>query len=263
MNNVFLKILFGLAAAFLWLSQAPANAQTRIEHLVLEAEDGEQVTGFLFQKHVSDDDAPLAILMHGMGGSSITWLAYDQSFYVDAITRDMIDRGYRVVALDARAHGARISDISPMDRLRSLRSGESGPYRSMINGTVEDYVKLLDHLDKRFGLPDRVVAIGYSMGAQTAILLSAQDDRVSHIVTMVPPAARSAIDVAPVTHAAKVSAQWLLITAAQDQFSTAEENAELVHAAGSQLTKVEFDSGHRLPRKYTAAVANWLDRSED
>ncbi|WP_162627747.1 alpha/beta hydrolase [Erythrobacter sp. KY5] len=238
------------------------HAQTQIEALVMEASDGDRITGFLFQKHGTGDDAPVAILMHGLGQSSLAWLAYDQAFYVDVVTRDLIDRGYRVFALDARAHGPRADHISPMDRLQGARSGDAGPYRAMINLTVADYVELLDYIDKRFGRPERLLAIGYSMGAQTAILLSAQDDRVSHIATMVPPAVRNVPDVAPITFADHVKSKWLLVTAGKDQFSTPEQNTELVALAGANLTRVEFDSGHRLPREYTHVVSEWIAQED-
>ena len=259
MNTVFSKIALCFAVAMSLMGTLPAQAQTRVEPLVMEASDGDRITGFLFEKHGTGDNAPVAILMHGLGQSSMTWLAYDQAFYVDAVTRNLIDRGYRVFALDARAHGPRANELSPIDRLKGARTGEAGPYRAMISQTVADYVELLNYIETRFAKPDRVVVIGYSMGAQTAILLSAQDDRVSHLISMVPPAVRNVPEVAPITFADRVKASWLLITASEDQFSTKEQNAELTKLAGANLARVEFESGHRLPREYTDAVAAWIE----
>lgn len=258
MSNALSRIFLCFAAALSFVVGTPAQSQTQIEQLVVEAPDGDRITGFLFHKHGTGDEAPIAILMHGLGQSSMTWLAYDQAFHVDVVTRDLIDRGYRVFALDARAHGPRANEISPLDRLKGARSGDPGPYRAMISQTVADYVQLLDYIDRRFGKPDRVLAIGYSMGAQTAILLSAQDDRVSHIATMVPPAVRNVLEVAPIAFADRVKAKWLLITASKDQFSTPEQNAELVKVAGPNLTRVEFESDHRLPSDYTRVVSEWI-----
>tara|TARA_R100001244_G_scaffold86820_10_gene66520 strand:- start:58394 stop:58561 length:168 start_codon:yes stop_codon:yes gene_type:complete len=50
----------------------------------------------------------------------------------------------------------------------------------------------------------------------------------------------------------------LLITASQDEFSGAADNDALEKAGGDKLTRIEFDSKHRLPRDYTSAVINWI-----
>jgi pimeloyl-ACP methyl ester carboxylesterase len=258
MNRFAFQFLAGLAASLLVFGNVSAAAQTKIEQVAFEAPDGNLVTGFVYQDINTQEGAPLAILMHGMGGTSLSWLANDQAFYVDNVTRDLIAQGYRVAALDARSHGVRRDELSPLERLQRVRAGEAAPYLAMINGTVQDYSVLLDNLNERFGKPDHLVVIGYSMGAQTAVLFAAQNQDVSHIVTMVPPGASSAPSVSPVNHAGKVYAEWLLITASRDQFSTAAENTALLIAAGRGVTHLEFDSGHRLPSDYTAAVADWI-----
>ena len=259
MNNIVLKMLSSLAAALMCFTGMSASAQTRIEQLALEAPDGDRITGFVYENVGAEKNAPIAILMHGLGGTSLAWLAHDHAFYVDDVARDLIEQGYRVVAIDARSHGARKDEMSPLDRLKGARSGETGPYLAMINGTLSDHAFFLDHLYARYGEPDRVIAVGYSMGAQMAVLFAAQDKRVSHIVTMVPPAVENVPSVAPVNHASQVNAQWLLITASEDQFSTGEQNAALVAAAGANVTRVEFESGHRLPPEYPDAVSNWVE----
>lgn len=258
MNSFVLKLLSILTAAVMCGTGISASAQTRIEQIALEAPDGDRITGFVYENVGADKNAPIAILMHGLGGTSLAWLAHDHAFYVDDVARDLIERGYRVVAIDARSHGARKDEMSPLERLKQARLGKAGPYLAMINGTLSDYTFFLDHLYARYGEPKRVMAVGYSMGAQMAVLFAAKDTRVSHIVTMVPPAADSVPSAAPVNHASDVNAKWLLITASKDQFSTEEQNSALAAATGGNATRVEFQSGHRLPPEYTEAVSNWV-----
>ncbi len=253
-----LKIAF--AAVAMLLSNGNALAQASVQPIALDANDGNRITGFIYQSvgTAKKKDAPLAIMMHGMTGSSLTWLASDNSTFGDVITKELIAKGYRVVALDARSHGAREDDMKPLARMELARSGNAKPYLAMINGSLSDYDMLLAKVRSQFGQPRQILAIGYSMGAQMAVLFAAKHEEVTHIVTMVPPAAKSAPVVAPINHARKVKAHWLLITASQDQYSTKADNDALATTAGGKLDRVEFDSGHKLPRSYSAAVTEWV-----
>lgn len=193
-----------------------------------------------------------------MTGSSLDWLADNHFGYTDLITKELIRKGYRVATLDARSHGARIDDMAPLDRLKDLRSGKPQPYLEMIEGTLSDYDVLLAKVRSNYGAPKHILVAGYSMGAQMAVLFAAKHKEVTHVVSMVPPAAQSAKVVAPVNHASKVQAQWLLITASKDQFSSNADNDALEKAGGANITRIEFDSEHRLPRAYIDAVKEWL-----
>lgn len=258
MNKLMAIVTTFFAVAAMILGSASVSAQTNIQQLALEAPDGNRITGFIYQNIKTEKDAPLAILMHGMTGSSLGWLAHDHGAYTDLITKDLVEKGYRVVALDARSHGARKDDMKPLERLKNLRSGKPEPYLAMIKGTLNDYDVLLAKVKSKFGPPKHILAAGYSMGAQMAVLFAAKHKEVTHIVTMVPPAAQSAKVVAPINHASKVRAQWLLITASKDQFSSKADNDALEKAGGEKLTRVEFDSKHRLPRGYVDAVIDWI-----
>ena len=234
-------------------------AETYVQQLGYDAPDGNRITGFVYQSTSTPKDAPLAILMHGLMGSSLYWLAEDNVMSGDDITAALIERGYRVVALDARAHGARIIDKKPIEYVMAARKGDSAAYVAMIKNTVDDYRFLLDKLSRQFGEADHVLAVGYSMGAQMATLLTADDKRVTHLVTMVPPAVRNVSEVAPISHAANVTVPWLLITADQDEYSSNEQNFELIAVAGRTPEVISFDSKHMLPSAYVSSVENWLD----
>lgn len=258
MKKILVLLLVALAVPATFVGSTSAFAQTRVQPLALEAPDGNRINGYIYQNTKAEKDAPLAILMHPMGGSSLDWLADNHFGFTDLITKDLISKGYRVATLDARSHGARKDDMAPLDRLNNLKSGKPEPYLAMIEGTLRDYDVLLANVTSNYGAPKRILVVGYSMGAQMAVLFAAKHKDVTHVVSMVPPAARDAKAVAPVNHASRVQAQWLLITASKDQFSTKADNDALEKAGGEKITRVEFDSEHRLPRGYVDAVKEWI-----
>lgn len=235
-------------------------AGTYVQQLGYDAPDGNRITGFIYQSEDTKKDAPLAVLMHGLMGSSLYWLAEDNLMYGDDVTAELIERGFRVVALDARAHGARIVDEKPIVYVKAARRGNSAAYEAMIANTVKDYQFLLDKVLKKYGKTKQVLVVGYSMGAQMGTLLAAQDDRVTHLVTMVPPAVRNVPAVSPIRFAPDVTIPWLLITAERDEYSTGKQNAELIAAAGRPPEAVSFDSKHVLPAAYVQTVEGWLDQ---
>ena len=252
--------MVAVAATLIGIGHTDGIAQTRAQQLAIEAPDGARITGFLLQDAKAEKDAPLAILMHAMAGSSLHWLAKGNVSGGDDISASLVKRGYRVVGLDARSHGVRKDDIHPMKRLEDLRANRPDPYLAMINGTMSDYDVLLKDVKGRFGKPRHVMVIGYSMGAQMAVLFAAKHAEVTHVVTMVPPAVASAPSVAPVNHARKVKADWLLLTASRDEFATKADNEALAGAAGGTLTHVVYDSPHMLPAHYVDTVIDWVGK---
>lgn len=234
-------------------------AATRVDPLVFKATDGERVVGFTLISRETKEDAPIAVLMHPMAATNLYWLAKDNLMSGDKLTADLIDRGYRVVALEARGHGARMGDMSPMEFLSNAREGDGIAYKAMIRGTIKDYQLMLDTMLEKHPEATGVLAMGYSMGAQMATLLAAQDKRVTHLVTMVPPSVTNVPELAPIKFAPEVTIPWLLLTADRDQFATREQNAALADAAGRKPETVSFDSKHRLPGVYVNAVFNWLN----
>jgi len=257
MNKNLIKSIF--VALAIVASSAPGWAQTFVQQLGYDAPDGDRITGFIYQSKDTAKDAPIAILMHGLTGSSLYWLAADNFAHGDDVTAMLLARGYRVVALDARVHGARRRDKKPMELVMAARTGDTQAYQGMISDTVGDYQFLLNRLMKNFKDTKHVLVVGYSMGAQMGTLLAAQDKRVTHLATMVPPAVRNVPEVSPINFAPNVHVPWLLVTATKDEFSSRAQNAELIAASGQTLTNVSFDSGHALPQSYVGAIESWLN----
>ena len=257
MTKIYMKLFAVFVAAIVGANASFAN--TRVDPLILQAEDGDRIIGFTYISRHTKEDAPLAVLMHPMAASNLYWLAADNPMSGDDLTADLISRGYRVVALDARGHGSRMGDKSPIAFLQNAREGDGLAYKAMINGTIQDYHLLIDTMLEKHPNAKGVLAVGYSMGAQMATLLAAQDKRVTHLVTMVPPAVTNVPELAPVKFAPSVSIPWLLLTADKDQFATKEQNAALASAAGTPPDVKTFDSKHLLPADYVLSVQQWLD----
>jgi len=251
------KVTTYIFLVFALLLVPAVEAGTRMEALVLDAHDGQRINGFLYQNEKTPKDAPIALLLHGLTGNSMHWIADGFPTYGGKLSDMLIEKGYRIVAIDARAHGIRKNKLSPIDRVMSARKGEPAAYRAMIENTIADYNSVIAKLQKNFPDTKRIVAVGYSMGAQMAVLLAAQNDAVTHIVTMVPPYVGNVPVVAPITYADDVKVPWLLLTANKDQFSTPEQNAKLAAAASVTVDHKTFHSGHVLPAEYLAEVEAW------
>ncbi len=257
MNATIIKmiaIIFAITTASIQV-----QAQTYVQQLGYDAPDGDRITGFVYQSSGTKKDAPIAVLMHGLMGSSLYWLAADNLMYGDDVTAELLKRGYRVLALDARAHGARGGQEKPIELVKAARKGDSVAYQTMIKNTVKDYQFLLNRMMKKYEETGRVLVVGYSMGAQIGTLLAAEDKRVTHLVTMVPPAVRNVPEVAPIKYAPEINIPWLLLTAEKDEYSTKKQNLELIAAAKRTPTSVSFNSRHVLPEAYVEVVANWVD----
>lgn len=117
------------------------------------SDDGLQIA---YRTWGADGGRPV-LLHHGFGASAeVDWVS---TGLVAALT----DAGRRVVALDARGHGASDKPHDP------ARYGEPR--------MAQDVVALVD----RLGGPD-VDLVGYSMGAVVALLTAARDARVRRLV---------------------------------------------------------------------------------
>lgn len=252
-----LSLVLVMTAGTLFTSLS-AYADTYVQQFAYEGHDGNRITGFIYQKADTKKDAPLAILMHGLTGSSLYWLAAHNMTYGAELTDMLLQKGYRIIALDARSHGARKDDMKPMIRVKAARKGKSAPYQAMIKNTVLDYNFIVNKVKKNFTDPKHILVLGYSMGAQMGVLFTAQNEDVAYLATMIPPAVNNVPEVAPVNHATNVKVPWLLMTANKDQFSTKKQNDALAAAAAGPITHIKFDSGHGLPKDYLSTIDTWM-----
>lgn len=204
---------------------------------------------------------PVLLGLSAMGQSAQRWWLAEykgkptltQSHHI----REMaIAAGYAVVTIDNRYTDSRKNPERGVDAImRDLHVfGDRTDYERMIHGTVMDYRQLLDKLALQPELDmQRVTAMGYSMGAQTGLLLAAVDGRIRRLIAAVPPwlddrtAKVSPRNAAPLIENIPV----LLITANDDEYASAAQNAELFQAIGSADKRhVRMDAGHLLPAEY-------------
>ncbi|WP_264345538.1 alpha/beta hydrolase family protein [Rheinheimera sp. MM224] len=212
---------------------------------------------------------PVLIGAHAMGRSQIRWwqdhfktsATYEQT---DKITAMALEKGYAVVAIDARHHGLRKDpDLSIVDIIDNLHWwGEREPYEAMLVDTVRDHRVLLDWLVQQPILDKNTIKlVGYSMGAQVSLLLAGVDSRIQSVAAIVPPHMNSTTAVvAPLNMMAGLADnQVWLFTADDDEYASIKQNQQLFDALPNADKKLfRFDSGHLLPADYVNDLEPWL-----
>ncbi len=178
--TIAIAIVLGLGAAaagiwhFVWLkpySITPAELQARYAykeefqpgeghsvHLRLQSFDGALLHGRIVYPGDPTQTArpfPVLIGMHAMGRSHLRWWQPDVSGrptieQTHRLTQMALQRGYAVVAIDARGHGERRHLGQPTLAKRAMRDmhwfGRRQAYEQMIIDTVRDHRVLLDWL---------------------------------------------------------------------------------------------------------------------
>lgn len=213
---------------------------------------------------------PMLIALHAMGRTHWRWWLAEfkgrpTRENTHQVTALALQLGYAVVALDARRHGDRKgSEPWSRERMQDLHIwGRREPYERMIVDTVKDHRVLLDWVVQQPQLDaTRIGAVGYSMGAQAALLLAGTDARVGAVAAMVPPHLDDKVAaVAPMNVAARLQATrvWLL-TADDDEYASPRDNRELFNALpGPDKRHLRFPGGHVLPESYVEQLRPWLE----
>lgn len=241
-----------------------------IESFSFKSFDGEVVNGQIGYPNAKQDKYPVLIALHAMGRSFPRWWNAEINgrptiTKSNEITTIANEKGFAVIAADARFHGSRKSKELPLSKIiTDLRAGDRAAYDKMITNTVKDYKLLLNWIAEQpqfEGMP--VYTVGYSMGAQMALLLSAADDRISNVVSIVPPNVETTNAIVSPAKAAPFlqGKDVLLITANKDEYSTDSEFANLFDAISSNSKiRVVHDSGHILPAEYTEVLDFWYSK---
>ncbi len=291
--GIFMGLAAAVAAAiwhFVWLkpySITPSELQARYAykaaftpgeghsvHIRLQSFDGALLHGrIVYPGDPAQARRPFPVLigMHAMGRSHLRWWLPDIGGrptieQTHRITQMALQQGYAVVAIDARGHGERRHLGQRTLAQRAMRDmhwfGQRQAYEQMIVDTVRDHRVLLDWLVAQPQLDaGRILAAGYSMGAQGALLLAGLDDRVQAVAAMVPPHLGDNVAVvAPMNLVGGLQGKrvWLL-TGDDDEHASTQQNQALFQAIPSQDKKhLRFASGHLLPTDYVERLSDWF-----
>lgn len=233
------------------------------------AYDGEKVFGQIMLPSIKHDKYPVMIGIHAMGRSYPRW--FNDSVKgrptvtsVNKITELALEKGYAVVAIDARFHGKRKIEDKP---LRSIWNnlqffGDKTDYENMILKTVIDNRTLLDWIETQDYLDaEKISVAGYSMGGQASLILAAVDNRIDDVITVVPPFMNNTVAaVSPYNLVHQIDdGRVLYIYGEKDDVASPEDN-EMVFDAISTKDKelLAYSADHILPEIYVNAIGVWL-----
>lgn len=231
--------------------------------------DGDQVKGQLSYPAKTQDKYPVLIGIHAMGRSYQRWWtdAIGDSptvTQVHQLTTMAHEKGYAVIAIDARHHGTRkVADKSLETIMQRLwEHDETTDYIDMISKTTIDHRVLVDWITQQPQFDAKNIHVaGYSMGGQISLLLAGVDKRVRNVLSIVPPNNDEELAVVSSKHvvsALKHHKVWL-VTANKDKYATQEQNQHLFDKIATKDKKhIAINGGHVIPADYVKRVVNWF-----
>ncbi|WP_198149796.1 alpha/beta hydrolase [Colwellia sp. MT41] len=262
------------------IKQYQYNSEQAVELILTEIEphlftftyksfDQSIVNGQISYPKNQADKYPVLIGISAMGRGYQRW--WSESFkgrptvtQVNKITELADKNGYVVISIDARYHGKR---KNPDRTLRSIMNdlhffGDKTDYEAMIKNTVIDHRVLLDWVSQQNNLDkSNISVVGYSMGGQIGLILASLDQRISKIISIVPPYLddKTAL-VAPKNFISLLKNQdVLLLTADDDENASKSENDFIFkHISTPKKERIVFSGGHILPDNYVDSLSNIL-----
>ncbi len=241
------------------LEEATIGVQAELQ---FTSDDGQIVNGIIAYPDEKHTASKLAFALHPMGSDQHFWWSNKSPLEANKLTESLTRNGYTVISLDARRHGARaIEGFGPRELLKRAHSNEPRLYTETIIGSVRDYRIVLNWAESTFE-PEEILVIGYSMGAQMALLLASHEPSVDTIVAMVPPYVGSSTSpVAPRRNIARITdAKVLWLAGSEDPYSKVEETKETFATIKSDDKNIIwFNSGHRLPAEAIDTALQFID----
>jgi uncharacterized protein len=141
----------------------PDDAGMAYEKVEFPSQDGLTLFGW-FMPGISKGTI---ILLHGHGGKGIAMIYHASA---------LVDKGYSVLSYDQRAHGSSDGDVCTAGWKEA-----------------DDVMAALDYLKTRQDVdPERIGALGLSMGGQAALFAAAREEGLSAVIAEGPSATRLA-----------------------------------------------------------------------
>lgn len=240
--------------------------------LSFQSYDGSIVNGQISFPSQCNVKCPVLVGVSAMGRNYNrwwidSWKGRPTVTNVNKLGKAALDNGYAVVAIDARYHGSR---KDPEKTLGSIMNdlhffGDKSSYEEMIVNTVKDYRVLIDWLSVNSRIDsENIVMAGYSMGGQISLLAASVDNRISQVVSIVPPSLDDKVamvapkNVVPLIFASKL----LLVTSDDDENASEAENKFLFDLIPTNDKEhLVFEGGHILPASYVDSIEKWLIQS--
>ena len=231
--------------------------------------DGSKVKGQINYPQEVKDKYPVLIGLHAMGRSYPRWWTDSINgrptvTQVNKITQQALQKGYVVIAIDARYHGSRKVADKPLSSIMFDVNflGDKTDYVEMMSHTIVDHRVLIDWIEQQKQLDiNNVHVAGYSMGGQSSLLLAGVDKRVSNVLAIVPPhIENTTASVAPKNVASLLTDQkvWL-VTTDNDEYASESNNLALYNALASSNKKhIIFEGGHIINQEYVESLASWF-----
>ncbi|MBE2219915.1 MAG: alpha/beta fold hydrolase [Anaerolineae bacterium] len=139
--------------------ETPADFGLDYEEVTFETANGLTLHGW----YIPGENEAAVMLLHGINGNRLSMLG---------LAKGLAEAGYGVLLFDLRGHGDSDGDIVPY----------GGP-------EAEDVVAAAAYLQARPDVdPERIGALGWSLGAQVVIMGAAQDENVKAVVADGPGA---------------------------------------------------------------------------
>lgn len=233
------------------------------------AYDGEKVFGQIMLPSIKRHKYPVLIGIHAMGRSYPRWFKSSLKgrptvTSVNKITEHALNKGYAVIAIDARFHGKRKLEDKPLRKIWNNLNffGDKTDYENMIVKTVIDNRTLLDWVETQDYLNAQDVSVaGYSMGGQASLILAAVDKRIDDVIAIVPPFVNNTVAaVSPYNFAHRIdNGRVLFIYGEKDDVASLEENNMVFDAISTSDKKLlGYNADHILPEHYVDAISAWL-----
>ena len=236
------------------------EANGTLERIVFTTFDGTRVPLTLLFPKQRKQPVPCVLLLHGLGENQDKWFSPEDKSR-RAFAKRLVDSGMAVAAMDARNHGKRNYQFGHQWPVSIATKNLVYTYQEMAISTVIDYRRLMDYLETREEIdPERLGALGISMGGMFTFELAGIDDRIKAAVACVPPTPKWDWVVGTHYFAPYIKDCSLQILMGRDDpFTTVSEARELHSLLATKKKDIVFyNAGHQLPDKATDDALSWL-----
>lgn len=234
------------------------------EKIVFRGINNSRVPGYLAIPKNTNSPVPCVLLIHGVGDTKDSWWNETSFNSGGLLSKQLIDAGFAVLALDAQYHGERAvnndfesPDVFIFQKEWLIRA------RNMIVQSVIEYRRVMDYLSTRREIDsNRFGAIGYSMGGMMIFNLASVDKRIKVAVASVTPILKEEYSALAVYNFAPFinSTSFLMLNGKDDGRNyNIEEAQQLFELLNSDNKNIRFfESGHKLPVEWTQNASDWI-----